>query len=275
MKIIKQYLNGSIESKPMDFISSVFVLILYFILNIISRFILSLFALMPIPKDLLSFLVPVISNILVIIILLKIYFKPNSDDKRSLDVNYTRSIKLYYLLMILLLTISFRLITLVSFNPIMNYLTSKSKMLHYIKEIVLQTNPYLLILEVTLIGPIIEEILFRGIILNGLLKKYSKANAILFSSILFSIFHGNLPQMFNALFFGILLGLIYIKTKSLYAVTFSHIIANTSLYILKELEAFSPIITNSISLVILGSLTLTIFIVLYRKSPLYLEGRSN
>jgi len=245
MKIIRQYLNGSIESKPMDFISSVSLCILQFILmvilNIVSSSIIGLF----IGEQWTYLFSKIITNIIVIILLLKIYFKPNSDDKRSVDVNYTRSITLSCLLMILLLTISFRLITLVSFNPIMNYLASKSKMLHYIKEIASQTNPYLLVLEITLIGPIIEEILFRGIILNGLLKKYSPAKAILFSSLLFSLIHGNLPQMFNALFFGILLGLIYIKTKSLYAVIFTHIIANTLSIILSALEEYMPILGNA------------------------------
>lgn len=274
MKIIKQYLNGSIESKPMDFISSVSLCILQFILmvilNIVSSSIIGLF----IGEQWTYLFSKIITNIIVIILLLKIYFKPNSDDKRSVDVNYTRSITLSCLLMILLLTISFRLITLVSFNPIMNYLASKSKMLHYIKEIASQTNPYLLVLEITLIGPIIEEILFRGIILNGLLKKYSPAKAILFSSLLFSLIHGNLPQMFNALFFGILLGLIYIKTKSLYAVIFTHIIANTLSIILSALEEYMPILGNPLLLTLLGLLLLAVFIILYRKNPLSMEGKA-
>lgn len=274
MKIIKQYLNGSIESKPMDFISSVLLCILQFILmvilNIVSSSIIGLF----IGEQWTYLFSKIITNIIVIILLLKIYFKPNSDDKRSVDVNYTRSITLSCLLMILLLTISFRLITLVSFNPIMNYLASKSKMLHYIKEIASQTNPYLLVLEITLIGPIIEEILFRGIILNGLLKKYSPAKAILFSSLLFSLIHGNLPQMFNALFFGILLGLIYIKTKSLYAVIFTHIIANTLSIILSALEEYMPILGNPLLLTLLGLLLLAVFIILYRKNPLSMEGKA-
>lgn len=274
MKIIKQYLNGSIESKPMDFISSVSLCILQFILmvilNIVSSSIIGLF----IGEQWTYLFSKIITNIIVINLLLKIYFKPNSDDKRSVDVNYTRSITLSCLLMILLLTISFRLITLVSFNPIMNYLASKSKMLHYIKEIASQTNPYLLVLEITLIGPIIEEILFRGIILNGLLKKYSPAKAILFSSLLFSLIHGNLPQMFNALFFGILLGLIYIKTKSLYAVIFTHIIANTLSIILSALEEYMPILGNPLLLTLLGLLLLAVFIILYRKNPLSMEGKA-
>ncbi|MBU3219566.1 CPBP family intramembrane glutamic endopeptidase [Clostridium algidicarnis] len=275
MKIIKQYLNGSIESKPMDFISSVSLCILQFILmvilNIVSSSIIGLF----IGEQWTYLFSKIITNIIVIILLLKIYFKPNSDDKRSVDVNYTRSITLSCLFMILLLTISFRLITLVSFNPIMNYLASKSKMLHYIKEIASQTNPYVLVLEITLIGPIIEEILFRGIILNGLLKKYSPSKAILFSSLLFSLIHGNLPQMFNALFFGILLGLIYIKTKSLYAVIFTHIIANTLSIILSALEEYMPILGNPLLLTLSGLLLLAVFIILYRKSPLSIEGKAN
>ncbi|MCB2286635.1 CPBP family intramembrane metalloprotease [Clostridium algidicarnis] len=274
MKIIKQYLNGSIESKPMDFISSVLLCILQFILMVILNIVFSSIIGLFIGEQWTYLFSKIITNIIVIILLLKIYFKPNSDDKRSVDVNYTRSITLSCLLMILLLTISFRLITLVSFNPIMNYLASKSKMLHYIKEIASQTNPYLLVLEITLIGPIIEEILFRGIILNGLLKKYSPAKAILFSSLLFSLIHGNLPQMFNALFFGILLGLIYIKTKSLYAVIFTHIIANTLSIILSALEEYMPILGNPLLLILLGLLLLAVFIILYRKNPLSMEGKA-
>ena len=274
MKIIKQYLNGSIESKPMDFISSVLLCILQFILMVILNIVFSSIIGLFIGEQWTYLFSKIITNIIVIILLLKIYFKPNSDDKRSVDVNYTRSITFSSLLMILLLTISFRLITLVSFNPIMNYLASKSKMLHYIKEIASQTNPYLLMLEITLIGPIIEEILFRGIILNGLLKKYSPAKAILFSSLLFSLIHGNLPQMFNALFFGILLGLIYIKTKSLYAVIFTHIIANTLSIILSALEEYMPILGNPLFLTPLDLLLLAIFIILYKKNPLSMEGKA-
>ena len=64
-------------------------------------------------------------------------------------------------------------------------------------------------------APILEELLFRGIILDGMLKRYSPAKAILLSSMLFGLVHINPVQVVNAFFLGLLLGWMYWKTGSL------------------------------------------------------------
>lgn len=85
-------------------------------------------------------------------------------------------------------------------------------------------------LHIYIIAPIVEEILFRGIIQRRFMKQYSVFNSILFSSILFALFHGQIfryPEYFiGYLFAGIILGLVYYKTKSIFYPLIMHLIHN-------------------------------------------------
>lgn len=64
-------------------------------------------------------------------------------------------------------------------------------------------------------APILEELIFRGIILDGLLKKYSPTKSILISSFLFGLAHLNPWQFVTGLILGIFSGWVYYRTKSL------------------------------------------------------------
>jgi len=79
---------------------------------------------------------------------------------------------------------------------------------------------------VVFIGPVIEELLIRGIVLDGFLKRYPPWKAILWSSIIFGLFHLNPWQFIPAFFLGILMGYVYWKTKSLIPCIFIHFINN-------------------------------------------------
>jgi membrane protease YdiL (CAAX protease family) len=79
---------------------------------------------------------------------------------------------------------------------------------------------------VVIIAPILEELMFRGVLLRALLSKYSDKVSILISSILFALIHIHPVQMFGALFFGLYFGYIFVKTKSLTTVVILHLIAN-------------------------------------------------
>ncbi len=64
-------------------------------------------------------------------------------------------------------------------------------------------------------APVLEEFIFRGIILDGLLKKYSPYRAILVSSLLFAIVHLNPWQFITAFIMGAFIGWVYYRTGSL------------------------------------------------------------
>ncbi|WP_238784226.1 CPBP family intramembrane glutamic endopeptidase [Blattabacterium cuenoti] len=72
------------------------------------------------------------------------------------------------------------------------------------------------ILTTVLLAPIFEEILFRGIILNGMLNnKIHPIKAILFSSFLFGITHMNPWQFVGGLLIGSFIGFVYFVTSSI------------------------------------------------------------
>jgi membrane protease YdiL (CAAX protease family) len=64
-------------------------------------------------------------------------------------------------------------------------------------------------------APILEEALFRGILLKGLLRNYPPRMAILQSAVLFGVFHFNPAQSVTATIIGLLLGWLYYRTRSL------------------------------------------------------------
>jgi membrane protease YdiL (CAAX protease family) len=80
--------------------------------------------------------------------------------------------------------------------------------------------------KVAILAPIIEEILFRGIIMHGLMRNYKSGYAVFLSGILFSVFHLNPWQMTYTFFLGLFLGWIMIRSRSLPLCIITHSINN-------------------------------------------------
>lgn len=89
-------------------------------------------------------------------------------------------------------------------------------------------NTIVISIQVIIIGPIIEELIFRKILLGKLLEKFSNKpiKAIVYSALIFGIVHLNIIQGVAAFGGGIILGLIYYYTKSIKATIFAHILNN-------------------------------------------------
>jgi membrane protease YdiL (CAAX protease family) len=87
-------------------------------------------------------------------------------------------------------------------------------------------QPYTYFFMIVIAAPILEEILFRGIILDGFLKNYTPLNAILVSAFMFGLIHGNIPQGIGAFMLGSLFGWIYWKTNSILPCMILHAINN-------------------------------------------------
>lgn len=89
-------------------------------------------------------------------------------------------------------------------------------------------NTFMVFLLVSFFAPIIEEIIFRGIIQKGMINNGVKPrNAILVSALIFGIVHFNPWQFIGAFLLGIVLGVVYFKTKSLLMSIFLHFFNNT------------------------------------------------
>lgn len=79
-------------------------------------------------------------------------------------------------------------------------------------------------LYASVLGPITEEIVFRGFVLRGL-QKYGKPFAIIASAIIFGAFHGNLIQGIFAAFVGLVLGYVAMEYSIKWSIVL-HIVNN-------------------------------------------------
>ncbi|MDR1003290.1 MAG: CPBP family intramembrane metalloprotease [Oscillospiraceae bacterium] len=129
--------------------------------------------------------------------------------------------------------------------------------------------PYLIVYAIMLcvIAPITEEIMFRGAILMGL-RRYGLAFAMIVSSLMFGLIHGNLQQIPFAMGIGVVLAYVAVKTGSLRVCILLHFINNAFATILTYANALikDPTMSTALEyfdfafgiLVILGSIIIFI-----------------
>ena len=117
-------------------------------------------------------------------------------------------------------------------------------------------SPLYLLLTVCIFAPFIEEFVYRGLFLNGLLKMHPKHSrfAIFLSALIFAVAHRNIPQGINAFLLGLFLGTVYYKTHSLYLSIFMHFINNFCAQFISLLSLGTiSIVIQSIIYVIIGA----------------------
>ena len=103
----------------------------------------------------------------------------------------------------------------------------------------LRKAPVISLFQVCVLAPMIEEILMRGYLLNGLTASYGSIIALLVSSLLFALLHFNMVQTFSAFVCGIVLGLLYLQTGSLFCCILTHAGYNLISYITTILPLYS------------------------------------
>lgn len=89
--------------------------------------------------------------------------------------------------------------------------------------------------------PLIEEVLFRGVILIGLLAHYTQIRAIVWSAILFALFHMNPWQLSVGFILGIVLAWWVVQTRSLLPAIAGHALHNFLFLLVARLEIFGPV----------------------------------
>lgn len=94
-------------------------------------------------------------------------------------------------------------------------------------DAIIGTAPALIqLLSVAVAAPLSEELMFRAIMLNRLRSKMPTWLAIVLSSLLFGLTHGNLTQFIHAGLLGIVLGYVYVRSGSLLVPILCHLANN-------------------------------------------------
>lgn len=100
------------------------------------------------------------------------------------------------------------------------------------------------ILCVGIIIPIMEEMIFRGLIYRRMRHNVSMVKAMIFTSLLFGFYHGNSVQFIYALLSGMVLAYLYEKYGSLKAPVLAHMLMNIVSCALTEVDVFTWIFSD-------------------------------
>lgn len=94
-----------------------------------------------------------------------------------------------------------------------------------ILEIATSSNLWVNFLIMVICAPIAEELLFRKLLMDRTIK-YGEAVSVLFSGLMFGLFHGNLNQFVYAFTLGVCFGFIYVKTGNIRYSIYLHMVIN-------------------------------------------------
>ncbi|MGN0353210.1 MAG: lysostaphin resistance A-like protein [Roseburia sp.] len=79
-------------------------------------------------------------------------------------------------------------------------------------------------LYASIVGPIVEEVVYRGFVLRSF-QKFGKVAAVVLSSLLFGVMHGNIPQGMFAFGVGLILGYVTVEYSIVWSIVL-HVVNN-------------------------------------------------
>lgn len=83
------------------------------------------------------------------------------------------------------------------------------------------------VLASIVVAPIFEEIFFRGFLFKGFRQKYGWKIALIVSSLIFSLFHGQVATLIPTFLLGSLFAYIYQRTESIFPSIIMHFMVNS------------------------------------------------
>jgi hypothetical protein len=89
-----------------------------------------------------------------------------------------------------------------------------------------RTTPWFLIV-ISIIGPILEEIVFRKILFGTLYKKFNFFIAAIISSLVFAAIHFDFTHLLVYTSMGLVFAFLYVKTKRIIVPIAAHVAMNT------------------------------------------------
>ncbi len=94
-----------------------------------------------------------------------------------------------------------------------------------VQNLINNTDIWLNLVLISIIGPIFEEIIFRKFLIDRTIR-YGARVSIILSAVIFGFFHGNLSQFIYAFLLGGFFAYVYIKTGRIIYTISLHIIVN-------------------------------------------------
>ncbi|MBW4845395.1 MAG: CPBP family intramembrane metalloprotease [Lachnospiraceae bacterium] len=132
-------------------------------------------------------------------------------------------------------------------------------MVNPVEEVMKGLSTWSIFVTMVVMAPICEEILFRKILIDRI-RLYGDKAAILVSSVVFGLSHGNFYQFFYAFGIGLVLAYIYIQTGKLRYTIIFHMIINFLGSVVALHIADNPLLTVAYSIFMLGAVIVGTFL---------------
>jgi Predicted metal-dependent membrane protease len=160
-----------------------------------------------------------ISEIICLVVMLLFWIM----DRKKLEKK-TESLSFVKILLIIFMSIGLNVIVtgILSFTGLENLFPNHSE----IMDTMNQAPFWMQVMLAVILAPLVEELCFRGIVYNRLRKNLSLWPSVIIQAVFFGIIHLNMLQFLYATIVGIVFGLMYHKTKSIWAVIIGHMLFN-------------------------------------------------
>ena len=216
-------------------------------------------------KKLLKSLIPlyilILLNPILLFIIASVYATYNIDNLTNFINNYGGIILILTNIIYIIYIIKKHRIKVNKYNLIDNYpkiylfisipLFLNSLILLINNQKIPTINIYIALFGSVIIGPILEELVFRYLIYNNLNKFNKKNTSIILSSLIFALVHNGFINIVYAFIIGTILTIIYSKNKNIKEVIILHMVANLMSLLIKE---YNPIILISSFMCLIFSL---------------------
>ena len=216
-------------------------------------------------KKLLKSLIPlyilILLNPILLFIIASVYATYNVDNLTNFINNYGGIILILTNIIYIIYIIKKHRIKVNKYNLIDNYpkiylfisipLFLNSLILLINNQKIPTINIYIALFGSVIIGPILEELVFRYLIYNNLNKFNKKNTSIILSSLIFALVHNGFINIVYAFIIGTILTIIYSKNKNIKEVIILHMVANFMSLLIKE---YNPIILISSFMCLIFSL---------------------
>lgn len=137
----------------------------------------------------------------------------------------------------------------------------------YVKmaEELYQAPQPVLFLGAGILAPLVEEIVYRGMIYRRMRERLPIWQAALFVSILFGIGHGYLVQCLYALVQGMFLAYVYEKFRTIKAPILLHVVINMTVLVMNWTKGFDWMLQNFVRAALITGLMTAVTLIMFEK----------
>lgn len=150
----------------------------------------------------------------------------------------------------------------VSLNALIGFsgLDKFSQKYQQVAETLYSGGVLLELLTVGILGPVCEELIFRGLMFQRLCGYVKPVIAVLVSALMFGVYHGNIVQGVYAFVLGTVMALCYLRFQTLWAPIVIHVVANITSVCITEISIICEALEKTNVLIVATIITTIVWL---------------